>query len=150
MRENGWFENPETSADDILSTCARLSGTVPELRALRTSNRRPLKPDNLAEVVQALLAGGDIVAAYRTEELSSSSAMRKKAEELIAGAAPTNSSTHERIEAFIDDLKHKIVHELPQLIGAMLLLLRYRDADADLSVFEQVLTDLSKARKRIE
>ena len=50
----------------------------------------------------------------------------KKAEELITGDAATDSSAHERVEAFIDDLKQKIVRELPQLINAMTNFLRFR------------------------
>lgn len=127
-----------------------MSGTVPELRGLRTSTRRPLKPANLPEVVQSLLNGGDIIEAYRTAESFASTSLQAKAEQLIAGEAPTDSSAHERIEVFIDDLKQKIVRELPQLVTAMMLFVMYAEPNADVAVFEQLLADLVKARRRIE
>jgi helicase len=150
MDDNEWFGTATISAEGVLETCAQLSGTVPELRELRISNRRPLKPGNLPEVIQSLLNGGGIIDAYRTAESSASKAMQKKAEELISGNAPTDSSAHERIEVFIDDLKQKIVRELPQLINAMMLFKRYEQPNADLEVFEQLISELDKARHRIE
>jgi hypothetical protein len=150
LDDNEWFGTVAISAEDVLESCAQLSGTVPELRELRTSNRRPLKPGNLPKVVQSLLDGGDIIDAYRTAESFASKAMQKKAEELISGDAPTDSSAHERIEVFIDDLKQKIVRELPQLIKAMMLFKRYEQPNADLEVFENLIAELDKARRRIE
>ncbi len=150
MKSRRWFDSVTITTDAILEVCAELSGTVPELRALRTSNHRPLRPSNLPAVVQSLLDGGDIIAAYRAAEQSASAAVRKKAEDLIAGKAPMDSSAHERIEVFIDDLKQKVVRELPQLIGAMMLLLRYKTPNASLQAFEQLLSDLVRARQRIE
>lgn len=150
MDANKWFGNAVITAKAVLETCAQLSGTVPELRSIRTSNRRPLKPANLPEVVQSLLNGGSIIDAYRKAESSASKAMQTKAEELIAGNASTDSSAHERIEVFIDDLKQKIIRELPQIINAMLLFRRYKRSNADVAVFEQLLMKLDDARRRIE
>jgi helicase len=150
MDDNEWFGTAAISAEDVLVTCAQLSGAVPELRQLRTSNRRPLKPGNLPDVVQSLLDGGTIIDAYRTAESFAAKAMQKKAEELISGNAPTDSSAHERIEVFIDDLKQKVVRELPQLINAIMLFRRYKQPNAELGVFEQLISELDKVRHRIE
>lgn len=150
MNLNGWFEEIPILAEDVLETCAELSGTVPELRELRDTNRRPLKPNNLPAVVLSLLKGGTIIDAYLTAESFASVALRKKAEELISGNAPTDSSAHERIEVFIDDLKQKVVRELPQLINAMMIFKRFRQPLAELAVFQQLISQIEKARKRIE
>jgi helicase len=149
MEGLGWFGKDPDFAE-IIAACSKVSIQIPEARELRESNRRPLRAENLARVIKNLIDGGSVTDAYLIAEHVAGSGTQKKALELVAGRADNDATSHERIEVFLEDLKYKLIHELPVLISAMQNMLEYRRPGANVNTFNSLLKQLTDLRMRIE
>lgn len=127
-----------------------LGGRIPEVSELRDTNRRPLKEENLGEVFAALSDGASMRDVYLLAEESASTAIRKVAKKLVDGNASTDAAVHARFEVFADELKRKLLFEVPLVANAMKLYIEYRSPRVDIASFEQVLAVSAKLRDVID
>jgi len=149
IEERGWFSATATPIE-IVEACSMLGGRIPEVTELRDTNRRPLKEQNLGEVFSALSGGASMRDVYLLAEESASSATRKLAKKLVAGNASTDDPVHARFEVFADELKRKLLFEIPSVANAMKLYIEYRSPRVDISSFEQVLAVSAKLSNVID
>lgn len=145
----GWFETVPTPRD-IVRKCSELGGRIPEVTELKTSNRRPLSDANIADVFEVLQAGGDLTDAYLRAEASASGATQKRAELLVVGKAKNDDSVHGRFEAFCDDVKRKLLIEIPSVAKAMRAFVVYEAEDYDTTSFDVVIDVTSKIKEVID
>ena len=147
IEERGWFdETPE--AVEIVEQCSSLGGQIPEVSELRVSNRRPLKDDNIGEIYLALARGNSLSEAYLLAETSPTQI--RKAKRLVKGEAQDADTIHARFETFADDLKRKLLTEVPAVAKAMKLFVEYKSGHLDVSEYEQVLVTSQNLRDVID
>jgi hypothetical protein len=147
MEELGWFED-SPSEEEIVSECTLLGGQIPEVSELRVSTRRPLKDENLAAIYSKLSEGASLSDVYLLAEKGTSKL--PSAKQLVGGDASDNDTVHARFEVFADELKRKLLVEIPALAKAMKFYVEYRSPSVDISGFEKILNSTDKLRKIID
>ena len=109
-----------------------------------------LKEGNLSTVFDALTHNASLTEAYLVAESEASATIFRRAKTLINGRAADDDSVHQRFEAFSDDLKRKVLSEIPALANAMRLFIEYRAPNADLSAFDSVLDTTALLRAVVD
>lgn len=149
LEELQWFEDIP-SQEQIVEECTILGGVIPEITELRGNTRRPLKEQNISRVFTSLSTGGSISEAYLIAEESASNAIQRKASKLVEGEAGYTDSVHARFEHFADELKRKLLQEVPKIANAMRLFIEYKGLAESTENFEQLIQMTKEIRKVID